>query len=408
MADRQPSLHVGEAVLMAGSLVMLVASGAIGLRLGVGSPTSSATLHLHVHAGALGWMTLGVLGVASVMVGWPTDADGTRRGWPGVLLSILTVAAVTWFVVEDGLGAGLVAWSGAAALAAIVADVVWLAARWGRSGRVLTEPVLGMAAALILLVAGTALGAGAAGNVGATGELGSTHAVVLSFPFVLLAATSIVEWSVDARLVGTSHELGTVELVQVGLLVLGAAALFAGFAANNLALTEANVPLQVGGIAIFLWRVGRRLFDTSWYRAGRSWLATCCVLLAAEAGLFAHVVFEIARQRYVSINLVPPWLLFVLDHLTFVGIGTAALFGALAAMTEGAPDPGQWSDAPAASGVVLGIGLTAAGISMASQVAEAVGASLLGLSLLVAAVAAAVRVAHLWAADGWLTLSGSA
>ena len=77
-------------------------------------------------------------------------------------------------------------------------------------------------------------------------------------------------------------------------------------------------------------------------------------------------------------------------------------------MTEGAPDPGQWSDAPAASGVVLGIGLTAAGISMASQVAEAVGASLLGLSLLVAAVAAAVRVAHLWAADGWLTLSGSA
>ena len=48
MADRQPSLHVGEAVLMAGSLVMLVASGAVGLRLGVGSPTSSATLHLHV------------------------------------------------------------------------------------------------------------------------------------------------------------------------------------------------------------------------------------------------------------------------------------------------------------------------------------------------------------------------
>jgi hypothetical protein len=266
----------------------------------------------------------------------------------------------------------------------------------------LTEPTLAMAAALVVLVAGVALGvvsagAASAGRVVSASNLASSHGAILSVPFALLMATSLVEWSAVRR---RSEELTTAGIIQVGLLVLGAGALYAGALANNLALVETNVPLALAGIAVFLVRVGAELLQSGAARRGIGWLAACSVFLAVEVGLVAHVVFEIARARYASLAGVPEWLVFLIDHVTFVGIGTAAVFGALAAIANARAERWPGADPAAAVGTAIGMVGMAAGIGAGSWETEAGFGALLGVSLLVATVIAARRIYGLRAGTG--------
>jgi len=251
-----------------------------------------------------------------------------------------------------------------------------------------------MAAALIVLVAGSivgamAAGAAASGNVVGAASLASSHSAALVVPFVILATTSVLEWS--ALPPSSPLPLTTAGLVQVGALALAAAAVIAGVAGHNLALVEANIPLEFGGIAVFLVRAGPLLLAAGWARSSRIWLVTSTVALAADVGLFAHVVFEIGIRRYVSIDTVPQWLLFTVDHVTFVAVGTTALFGAIAAMA-GQEDRFPGTDAVTAAALVLGLLAIAAGIGTGSPGIEAVSGTVLGVSVLAATAVAAARI----------------
>jgi hypothetical protein len=161
--------------------------------------------------------------------------------------------------------------------------------------------------------------------------------------------------------------------------------------ASNLALTEANIPLLLGGIAIFMVRAGPPLLAAGWLRTSRIWLVTSAFALAVDAGLFAHVVFEVGARRYASAGLVPSWLVFSVDHLTFAGVGTTALLGAIATLCR---QEGRWPavDALAACGLVLGLAGTALGLGIGSVLVQKVAGILLGLSVLAAVTTAALRV----------------
>jgi hypothetical protein len=385
-----------QRVLLFGALGMLLVSAALGdgSALGGGGGSGPA-LAAHVHAGSLGWLTLGVLAVAVGML----TGDGDGPDGPGRLtsrLSWLTVAAVAAFVVADWAGsAAAEAWTGAAALAAIVTFLVWLAAAGRRARAAWTVPRLAMVAALAVLVTGSTIGAVSAGDAAGgqvTGavSLASSHSAVLVVPFVVLATTSVVEWS--AAPAPAPAPLTTAGLVQVGALALAAAAVVTGVLGHDLVIVEANIPLLFGGIAIFLARVGPALLTAGWARSSRIWLVTSTVALAVDVGLFAHVVYEIGARRYVSIGLVPSWLLFTVDHVTFVAVGSTALFGAIAAMA-GREDRWPVADVLAAAGLVLGLAATAAGIGAGSAALEGVSATVLGVSALAATAVAAARVA---------------
>jgi hypothetical protein len=182
-------------------------------------------------------------------------------------------------------------------------------------------------------------------------------------------------------------------LVQAGALALAAVAVTAGMLGRDLALVEANVPLQLAGITIFLVRVGPGLLATGRARSRRIWLVTATVALAVDIGLFAHVVFEIGARRYVYASSVPRWLLFSVDHVTFVAVGTSAVFGAIAVLAAGQADVWPPADAAAATGLVVGLAGSTAGIGVGSAALEAAFASVLGLSVLAATVVAGTRVA---------------
>jgi len=393
--SQRSTISIGQALLLRGALLMLIASAALGTGAGASAGEFlGGGMNAHVHLGSLGWMTLAVLGVAVAMLDEPSERLHVRLE---VALSALALVAVVAFVVATATHAVAgQAWAGTAAMAALMAFVVHLAVRW-RSSPVISEATLAMAAALMVLLGGSVLGvlsasAADSGKLDSASDLASSHAAVLSVPFVLLAGTALVAWSAGDRVHTTPSAVGTAGLVQVGLLLLGAAALFGGALTDSLALVEANVPLQAGGIGLFLVRVGARVLERGWLRRGRAWLVTCSLFLAVEVGLFAHVVFEIGRQRYPSIDLVPEWLLFAVDHVTLVGIGTAALFGAVAAISPRAGELWEATDAPAAAGTAVGLAGMAAGIGVKSQAVEIAFGAISGVSLLVAAAAAARRV----------------
>ena len=95
----------------------------------------------------------------------------------------------------------------------------------------------------------------------------------------------------------------------------------------------------------------------------------------------------------MSIDQVPPWLVFTVDHVTFVAVGTTALFGAAA--MAGDADDARWqrADQLAAAGLVLGLAGMAVGIGAGSAVIEGAFAAALGIGLLPAVVVAGLRAA---------------
>jgi hypothetical protein len=338
---------LAQRVLALGALAVLVVAAVGGAETGLGG-MHGAALRVHADAGSLGWMTLGTLAVALGMS--TSDASTTAR------------------------------------------------ANW-------TVPRLGMAAALALLAIIYVMGAismlaAAFGHAAAVASLAAARSAAAAVPFVVLAATATVEWATASTgEAGETAGLSTAGTVQVGALALAAVALIAGVLTSDLPVTEANIPLELAGIAIFLVRVGPRLLTAGWARGSRIWLVTSAVALAADAGLIAHVVFEVGAQRYAYAALVPAWLVFTVDHVTLVGVGTAALLGGIAALT-GQQDRWAMADSVAAVGLVLGLAGTAAGLGVGSAVAEALAGTVFGLSLLLAAAVAALRVARTHALAG--------
>lgn len=244
-------------------------------------------------------------------------------------------------------------------------DGSWTRAAW-------TVPGLALAAAAAVLAAGAALGTAPSGAV-------------------ILFATGVIEWSASRPAAPAAPT--TAGLVQVGALALASVALIAGVAGHDLALVEANVPLLIGGIALFAARVGPRLLAPGEASGGRIWLILSTVALAVDVGLVAHLVFEIGRRRYVSIDMVPRWLVFSVDHVTFVAVGASAFLGAVAAM---AARIDRWAlvDGLAAAGLGTGLVGTALGIGIGSAPFEVLFATVLLLSLLAAVVVAALRVSR--------------
>jgi hypothetical protein len=394
--SRQPAL-AAERALAIGALAMLLVSGALGgARTGIGGP-GGAALRVHVQSGSLGWMALGVLAVACGMAENHATDEAGRAGdtRAGRYLAWLAVAAVAASVAANSAGSATAsAGAGTAALVAIIALVSWLSVVARPSGAWWTVPRLGIAATLGVLVAGCVLGTVSAwmtvsGNATTASSLATAQSATLGVPFVVLAATAMVEWASTPR-PPPAPQATTAGLVQVGALSIAVVATIAGVLSSDIAITEANIPLLLGGIAIFLFRVGPVLLAAGWARNSRIWLVTCALAIAVDAGLFAHVVFEVGVKRYATAGLVPMWLVFSVDHVTFVGVGTTALLGAIAALF-GQSNRWRVAEMLGVSGLVLGLAGMAIGLGAGLTVLEGASAAVLGLAVLAAVTVAGLR-----------------
>ena len=329
----------GALVLVWGAAFVSLLS-CTGLAVSLVRPTSLAPMSLvdaHVHTGGLGWIALALLALASQQF----DA----------VFSLRRTHVVTW-----------------------------------------STPRWGIAACTLWLVIGLVIGAMATVRGSHASRLGQIHAAGLTVPFVFLAMTAILEWAADpaaSRVVAT-----TAGLAQIGLIFLGGLALLAGDATHDLPLLVANVPMEIAGVTIFLVRCGPTIFRSRWWRSPAVWLGLSTISLAIDIGLFAHVVLEVARRRYLYIELVPRWLVFAVDHTTFVAVGSTALFGALASFERG---PGVLStfDLAAASGLVIGLVGTLVGIAAGRGSVELFFVWFTLVAIVIAVASAFIRLASI-------------
>jgi hypothetical protein len=295
------------------------------------------TLLTHLHSGTLGWITMGVFGIAIWMFARRNE-DLTAA----IMLSGLGTAA---YVMAFWSGAFIL--RGVFGLAQLAIIVYWWwfvytrVAADGGIGR-LDIPKLSVLLGLTTLVIGSTLGVIvqvllATGNALPTGtDLVGAHASAQTGGYLVLVAAGFAEW----QLIGGSGRptlgLAQVYLLFVGGLVLSASLLLSSSlpAAAAQALPGLATLLTLAGILIAAYRIGRAALAAPWMApTGVRHIAIVVPFLVLAVVLQAILVQQFIAARG-DFSLVSIGLLHALDHAFFVGVMTNALFGAILIVTS--------------------------------------------------------------------------
>ena len=298
-----------------------------------------ATLLTHLHSGTLGWITMGVIGIAIWIFGRDREDLGAA-----VLLSALGTAAYV-----------MAFWSGVFILRGVfgLAELAIIAYWWwfvytramaeGGFGR-LEIPKLAVILGLTTLVIGSTLGVIvqvllATGNALPTGtDLVGAHASAQTGGYLVLVAAGFAEWQLVGSAKRTTLGLAQVYLLFVGGLLLSVSLLLSSAlpAALAQALPGLATLLTLAGIVIAAARIGRAALAVPWMApTGKRHIAVAVPFLILAVVLQAILVQQIIAAQG-DFSVVSLGLLHALDHAYFVGVMTNAIFGAILVTTSDA------------------------------------------------------------------------
>jgi cbb3-type cytochrome oxidase subunit 1 len=237
--------------LFRAALVIFVVTVVIGILNGIDvwDPPRN-TLLTHVHAGTLGWITLGVFGGAIWMIG--------DRGSSTAIMAKFSVFAIAAYV--------LAFWSvdltdttsiqrpigGTLAFIAMAWLFIW--AVGAMRSRPYDVAQFGMVLSLAFLVFGAVLGVLLGLQLADVevvapenaGRLAESHPGAMVAGFVVLAGLALIEWLIqdEAPRLGGGWR-GILGTIQMLLLFLAGVILVVGFLVDNQDLLQLGVPLQV-------------------------------------------------------------------------------------------------------------------------------------------------------------------
>lgn len=368
--------------LFKASLILFVITVVIGILNGIDvwEPPPGALI-THVHAGTLGWITLAVFGGAIWMRG---EADGADTLATFSIIAIAAYVLAFWSVdltspttIQRPIG-------GTLAFIAIVWMLVWFFRT--QRGRQWTIAQMGMALALTFLTLGAILGVLLGlqlADVSVVADenaenLGAAHPASMVIGFVVLAAVAIAEWRLEGDggpNVG-NDKLGVTQMVLVFLAgLLG----MLGLLLEVTPLIIANVPFQVIGILILLWRLRRHLVPSAWSAEPNRFVRTAVLAFIPNVALTATVVQQVSGgAEFTEFENI----LIALDHTTFLLVATMLI---LAMMVSGS----EVSDSATAVmyyGVLIGAAGFVVGLLAESAVLKRIFTPILGLALLHAIV----------------------
>ena len=366
--------------LFRAALVIFVITVVIGILNGtdVWEPPRN-TLLTHVHAGTLGWLTLSIFGGAIWMFGSPEDRSSNAvANFSIVALSLYVLAFwsvdLTTSSVQRPIG-------GVLAFIAIVWMFVWVL----RAHRGMTWNVAqyGMALSLFFLVIGAVLGIALGLQLAEVEivppenaeQLGGAHPAAMVVGYIILAGTALIEWLLRR---GDTPSLSASKagVVQMSLIFLAGVFAMLGVLLDNLAMLQANVPLEVIGLVILVWRLRSYLAPSQWRGPVPGIMARTAVLgLILGIALFAYVVsLFVSGAEFEEIG---PWLLAV-DHINFIMVMTNLIFAMMATASVVAETANRfiyW-------GVNTGVLGFAVGLATENATLKRIFTPILGLSLL--------------------------
>ncbi len=300
------------------------------------------TLLTHLHSGTLGWITMGVIGVAI----WMFAGSGGSLARNVGITGLTTAAYVLAFWSGDFRARAVF---GAIELFVIYAWWWWVVGQARREGfGRMDTPKLSVLLGLTTLVVGSTIGVivqvmFATNNVtDATGQAVGAHAGAQVGGYLVLVAAGIAEW----WLVGPGRPRTMAATVQVAALFIGGLLLAIGIYSGVAPLLLIATIFQVVGIVIILVRFGRRALGATWTAAtGMRHIAASLIFLVVGLVLEILLVKEaIVAGPGASGPPGTPGLNHALDHAMFVALMTNALFGSILMLTANGPRTWPWAD----------------------------------------------------------------
>lgn len=364
--------------LFRAALVIFIVTVVIGILNGIDvwDPPRN-TLLTHVHAGTLGWITLGVFGGAIWMMG---GDDSTKVMANYSILAIAAYVLAFWSVdltdtvsIQRPIG-------GTLAFIAMV-WVFWWAVRSMR-GRSYDVAQFGMILALAFLVFGAVLGVLLGLQLADVDivapenadRLAESHPGAMVAGFVVLAGLALIEWLIQDRAPKLAES--RIGAAQMLLLLLAGVVLVLGFLLNIEGLLQLGVPLQVIGAIILLGRHGRRLAPSEWAgETERKFVRVAVLGLVAVVALIAYLISQIVGgAEFAELFGVA----LAMDHTNFLLVSTSLIFAMMSRgsiISETANRVIFW-------GLTIGALGFAVGLIAESDVTKRIFTPILGLALL--------------------------
>ncbi|MEX1023304.1 MAG: hypothetical protein WD058_09165, partial [Dehalococcoidia bacterium] len=302
----------------------------------------------HLHVGTLGWITMAVFAGALALFG---TAEAERQDWLRWTARLSPAAALVYnvaFLTTTGMLRPI---AGAVMLAVIVVMGAWGFAQARTT--VLSVPHLGILAGLATSVIGAVLGVLlgvmiADPDAGITDGVAGAHPATMVVGFLVPVGMAFAEWLIRP---GSIAERATrAGQAQIALPFLGGVSLMLGELLGVLPLTMISLPLEIGGLGIFLWRMAPAARRISWLDASPARHGVVAGLyLVVNIAILAYMIPNYAEDFEAA----PRRLVLALDHSIFIGGLTMAILGFIALRSTAVRPP--WVDHVVFWGLTAGV-----------------------------------------------------
>ena len=345
---------------------------------------SQDVLLTHVHAGTLGWITLGVFALSLWLFG--SRAVEARASGYVRWLSILGAIAVPCYVLAFLSGNYIArAIFGVPVLLAILGFFGWVIAR-ARSMR-LGVAQLALLGAFLTLSLGGLLGVllqveFASGQALLPGGAFAAHPGALVTGYLVLVGMAVSEW----RLRPAARNDFRLGLAQISCFFASGLLLAVAFLADLVPLLGLNTLLLLAGVVIYLWRFGPRIVRAGWLeRSSGRFFAASAVFIVVNIALTIFLAVGLVSGLFTAETL-PGGILLAMDHTMFIGVMTNALFGLIHASVTQRRAIWPWANDAVFWGTNVGLAGFAVALVTGATILYRVFTPIMGLSILLAIV----------------------
>lgn len=369
------------------ALVIFIVTVLIGIANGtkVFGTLDRNVLLTHLHAGTIGWITLGAVALTMWLFAAGTTGVLPRR------LAVVTAVTVVCYVAAFLSGHVLArAVFGGLTLAAIIAVWLWTVAQARRVGwSALSTAQLGATLALSTLVIGSTLGVYGhvlyvTANPSALPQTIGGHAGAQTAGYLVLMAVAACE-----AFLRPGDRRTRVSTAQVFFLFAAGALLAVGLLAEVQPLLGLASLCQLIGTIIFITRMAGPVRRAAWLSAGPGrHFAIAVPFLLVNIGLTTYLVSQLIGGK--GFEDIPRGLVLALDHSIFVGVMTNVLFGLVS--TVAARSAAAWSAHVLFWGMNLGLVAFLGALISAQQQFETITAPVMGVSILVGIAVGLMRL----------------
>jgi len=376
--------------LLQTALIVFIAVPIIGILNGtkvLGELSRDAIL-THVHAGTLGWITLGAFAMVLWLYGPAVPASKDRNTRMLALMSAVAIPVYVAAFFSGNLPARAI--TGALLLLIILMWTVFtIGAASGIGFGKLSVPQLAVMFALITFVIGSTLGVLiqiqlATGAKILTPEAVGAHAAAQVTGYLALMAVGLIDW----RVLGESSRRTMAATIMVLALFVSGLAIATGLLLNIIPLAGLSTPLELIAVGILLARVGRPALAGFGSPATRHFAIAVPFLIL---NIMLTIILIVRVVTSGSTTDLPFGLIIALDHAMFVGTMTNVLFGVLFVATAGRR-VWPWADGLVFWGMNLGVAAFIAALLADARDLERFTAPVMGAAVLLAIATFTLRL----------------